>query len=183
MTTISRRLLLPGLSALILAACTAAGGGGLATGSPATSPPASTSPGGAGSEPNPGTGGTTSPPASGEPSAPAPVATIVVPKPGRLDVHPVGATAIEARVDGRHVTVKLTWWSGVEPCNVLDSVGVETAGSHVRLTIREGADRRDVACIEIAMLKATVVDLGELAPGTYTISAGGDASPVQVVVS
>ena len=89
---------------------------------------------------------------------------------------------IEARVDGRHVMVRLTWWSGVEPCNVLDSVGVETAGSHIRLTIREGADQRDVACIEIAMLKATVVDLGELAPGTYTISAGGDASPVQVVV-
>jgi hypothetical protein len=182
MTTISRRLLLPGLAALILAACTAAGGGP-ATGSPAASPPASTSPGGAGSEPNPGSGGTISPPSSSEPSAPPPVPTIVVPKPGRLDVHPVGATAIEARVDGRHVTVTLTWWSGVEPCNVLDSVDIATAGSTIRLTIREGADRRDVACIEIAMLKATVVDLGELAPGTYTISADGDASPVQVVVS
>ena len=119
MTTISRRLLLPGLTALTLAACTATGGG-LASGSPAASPPpASTSPGGAGSEPNPGSGGTISPPASGEPSVPAPVPTIVVPKPGRLDVHPVGATAIEARVDGRHVTVKLTWWSGVEPSGVL----------------------------------------------------------------
>jgi ABC-type transport system substrate-binding protein len=183
MTTIPRRLLLSGLAALAVAACTAAGGGGLASGSPAASPPASTSPGGAGSEPDPGTGGTISPPASGEPVAPAPVPTIVVPKPGRLDVHPVGATAIEARADGRHVIVKLTWWSGVEPCSVLDSVGVEKAGNHITLTIREGADRRDVACIDIAMLKATVVDLGELEPGRYTISAGANASPVQVVVS
>jgi hypothetical protein len=184
MTTLPRRLLLPGLLVLVLAACTTAGGGGLASGSPAASPPAaSTSPGGAGSEPNPGSGGTISPPTPGEPSVPAPVPTIVVPKPGRLDVRPVGATAIEARVDGRHVTVKLTWWSGVEPCSVLDSVGVEAAGSQIRLTIREGADRRDVACIDIAMLKATMVDLGALRPGTYTISAGGDASPVQVVVS
>ena len=183
MTIISRRLLLPGLTALTLAACTATGGGGLSLGSPAASQPASTSPGGAGSEPDPGSGGTISPPVSGEPSVPAPVPTMVVPKPGRLDVHPVGATTIEARVDGRHVTVKLTWWSGVEPCSVLDSVGVETAGGHIRLTIREGADRRDVACIDIAMLKATMVDLGALRPGTYTISAGGEATPVRVVVS
>ena len=47
----------------------------------------------------------------------------------------------------------------------------------------EGADRRDVACIDIAMLKATMVDLGALRPGTYTISAGGEATPVRVVVS
>ena len=180
MTTRSGRLLLVGLTALLLAACTAAGGGP-PTGSPAASAPAAT-PGGGGSDPNPGTGATSSPPAASDPSAPAAVPTIVVPKPGRLDVHPVGATSIDARVDGRHVTVKLTWWSGVEPCSVLDSVGVATTGNRIRLTLREGADRRDVACIEIAMLKATIVDLGELAPGTYTISATGDAAPIQVVV-
>ena len=32
------------------------------------------------------------------------------------------------------------------------------------------------------MLKATIVDLGELAPGTYTISATATPGPVQVVV-
>ncbi len=109
--------------------------------------------------------------------------TIVVPKPGRLNVHPVGAAKIEARVDGRRVLVRVSWWSGVEPCSVLDSVLVERNGTNVTITIREGADRLDVACIEIAMLKATIVDLGELELGTYTISAGGDASPIQVTVS
>ena len=108
--------------------------------------------------------------------------TFVVPKPGRLQVHPVDAATIEPRLVGRRVFVKLTWWSGVEPCSVLDSVGVARTGNAIDLTIREGADRLDVACIEIALLKATVVDLGELAPGTYTISAGAQATPVQVVV-
>ena len=38
-------------------------------------------------------------------------------------------------------------------------------------------------CPEIALLKGTIVDLGELAPGSYTITAGGDAPPVRIVVS
>ena len=34
------------------------------------------------------------------------------------------------------------------------------------------------------MQKATIVDLGELEPGTYTItSPGGDAAPLSVTVS
>jgi hypothetical protein len=109
--------------------------------------------------------------------------TIVVPRPGRLEPHPVGATRIEARVDARRVVLRLIWWSGVEPCSVLDSVGVARTGNDIVLTIREGADQLGVACIELAMLKATIVDLGELEPGTYTISAGGDAPSIQVVVS
>jgi hypothetical protein len=32
------------------------------------------------------------------------------------------------------------------------------------------------------MLKATVVDLGELLPDAYVISAGGDAAPIRVIV-
>jgi hypothetical protein len=66
---------------------------------------------------------------------------------------------------------------------VLDSVVVTPTGKAIALTIIEGADKLGVACIELAMLKATVVDLGELDPGTYKISAGGDAPPIQVVVS
>jgi len=108
---------------------------------------------------------------------------MVVPKPGRLDVHPVPAGTIEATVTGRRVQVRLTWWSGVEPCSVLDSVGVARTGTDISLTIREGADQLGVACIEIAMLKGTLVDLGELPVGTYTISAGDQAPPVQVTVS
>ncbi|MDP9481860.1 MAG: hypothetical protein M3P84_01405 [Chloroflexota bacterium] len=109
--------------------------------------------------------------------------TIVVAKPGRLEPHPVGATRIESRVTDRRVVIRLTWYSGVEPCSVLDSVGVTRTGNDIVLTLREGADQLGVACIELAMLKATIVDLGELEPGTYTISAGGDAPPIQVVVN
>jgi hypothetical protein len=39
-------------------------------------------------------------------------------------------------------------------------------------------------CAEIAMLKATIVDLGELAPGNWTITApDSEAPPVAITVS
>jgi hypothetical protein len=137
-----------------------------------------------------GSGGDTGvgidPPVVTGPGGPAPIgpprATIGTPKPGRLDVHPVGASTLVGSVSGRRVAVRLTWWSGVAPCSVLDSIGVTQTGRAFTLTIREGADQHGVACIELAMLKAAVVDLGELAPGTYTISAGGEAPPIQLVV-
>ncbi len=186
-----RSLLLIGLSAIVLTACTGAG-----TAPPsASNPPAAEVPptggGSSGSDPGTGIGSPAKPPAtdpgsSGRPGdglvPPDEHPTIVVPKPGRLDVHDVGAIRVGASVDGGHVIARLTWWSGVEPCSVLDSVAVVRNGSQIRLTIREGADRRDVACIEIAMLKATIVDLGVLPAGSYTITANGDAPPVQVVV-
>ncbi len=109
--------------------------------------------------------------------------SLVLPKPGQQNVHPVSIDKLSARVDGRHVVLNARWWSGVEPCSVLDSVGVARTGNDIVLTIREGADKLGVACIELAMLKATIVDLGELEPETYTISAGGDAPPIRVVVS
>ena len=178
-----RNLVLAGLSLIVVAACTGSAGGMLSSGPPAASQPPSSSPGGDGSEPGTGIGQPVAPPASNEPGSYVPAnPTIVVPKPGRLAVHPVGAIALEPRVIGRQVTVKLSWWSGVPPCSVLDSVGDVRAGDHISLTIREGADKLGVACIELAMLKATIVDLGELDPGSYTISAFGEAPPVQIVL-
>lgn len=190
MKTNVRAVALGVIAALLLAACTAAPAPTSPTQPWPTDPnaPIGTEPGGGGSG-----GGSGGAPGSGItiPDFPLPGGggqpgenpTIVVPKPGRLNVHPVGAAKVEARIDGRRVLVRVSWWSGVEPCYVLDSVLVERSGTNVTITIREGADRLDVACIEIAMLKATIVDLGELAPGTYTISAGGDAAPIQVTVS
>jgi hypothetical protein len=79
--------------------------------------------------------------------------------------------------------VKITWYSGVEPCNVLDSVDVDQGGNEFVLTLVEGTSDPNAACIEIAELKATIVDLGELEPGTYTIRASeGEAPPVTVTV-
>jgi hypothetical protein len=169
------------LVAISGAACTSSGGLPIP---PITAPGGGSGGGSSGSGGDPGVG--IDPPVVSGPGGPAPIgpprATIVTPKPGRLDAHPVGAGTIEASVTGRKVAVRLTWWSGVAPCSVLDSIDVARTGSAIVLTIREGADQRGVACIDLAMLKGAIVDLGELTPGSYTISAGGEAPPVQVVV-
>ena len=176
-----RAIALCGLVTVAGAACTSSGG---------LPVPATVAPSGASGGGSSGSGGDTGvgidPPVITGPGGAAPIgpprATIVTPKPGRLDVHPVGASTVEGSVSGRRVTIRLTWWSGVAPCSVLDSIDVVRTGSAIVLTIREGADQRGVACIDLAMLKGAIVDLGELAPGSYTISAGGDAPPILVVV-
>jgi hypothetical protein len=73
----------------------------------------------------------------------------------------------------------------VAPCNALDSVTIEKdeAAKTIKLTVIEGSGRGDAACIDIAELKATTVDLGVLAPGTWTISAEGDAPAITLVIS
>jgi hypothetical protein len=109
---------------------------------------------------------------------------IVIPKPGQKNPHPVRPMTIQASVDGRHVLVKVSWYSGVEPCNVLDSVDVVRSGTDIAISLMEGSSDLAVACIEIAQLKATIVDLGDLLPGTYTISApNSEAPPVQITIS
>jgi hypothetical protein len=116
-------------------------------------------------------------PAAGQPA-------VVIPKPGQKNPHEVGATTLQASVDGRHVLVKVIWYSGVEPCNVLDSIKVDRSDSVVTIGLVEGSSDLDAICIEIAQLKATIVDLGDLAPGTWTIRASsGDAAPIQVTIS
>jgi hypothetical protein len=110
--------------------------------------------------------------------------TFVLPKPGQLDPHPVSIEDLSARVDGHRVLVTATWWSGVEPCYVLDSAAVKIDGKTITVSVREGTGDRDQPCIEIAVHKVTVIDLGELAPGTYTIAADkGEAGPVEVTVN
>jgi len=109
---------------------------------------------------------------------------IVIPRPGQKNPHPVGATTLQASVDGRHVLVKVTWYSGVEPCSVLDSVKVARSGSEISIGLVEGSSDLNAICIEIAQLKATIVDLGDLAPGAWTIRATtGDAQPIQLTIS
>jgi hypothetical protein len=96
----------------------------------------------------------------------------------------VAPARLETSVDGRHVLVKVSWWSGVAPCSVLDSVRVERSGSEISITPLEGVGDPDAMCIEIAQLKATIVDLGELEPGSYRVLAPtGDAAPVEFTIS
>ena len=109
---------------------------------------------------------------------------LVTPHPGTINPHPVSVQSIVTNVDGRHVTAKLTWTSGVEPCHVLDSVVVSRDGSAIDVTVVEGAADANAICIDLAKTKSTIVDLGELEPGTYTIAAtNSQIPPVSVTVS
>jgi hypothetical protein len=132
----------------------------------------------------------TSPPDGGgvDPGLPQPA--FVVPQPGQLNTHPVAITSLIPTVDGRHVTVQADWVSGVEPCYVLDRVEVDTKTTmsepptvSITIALFEGSSDLNVACIEIAAYKATLVDLGELQPGSYVVqSADGSAPPVSFTV-
>jgi hypothetical protein len=115
---------------------------------------------------------------------PDPGGKIVVPKPGQLDVHPVAAGSLAATVDGRRVVVTVTYTSGVEPCYVLDSIVVQRGDHAIAITLREGHGPGDAVCIEIAETKRTMIDLGELDPGTWTITdTQGGAPPITVTIA
>lgn len=184
---------------LVIAACGAAAPSPMPVETPRATPTAVPGVGGqpgGGSGGNPGTGTDPGFPGGGVvfpfPIPPGPVvdpllgdATRVVPVPGRLNPHPVNVQLVRAAVDEGGVRAELRWWSGIEECYATDSVQVvrDDAAKTIRLTVIEGANQGDVACIDIAVLKATVVDLGTLAAGTWTISAEGDAEDIQLEVS
>ena len=92
---------------------------------------------------------------------------------------------VRAAVGASGVTAEVRWWSGVAPCSALDSVQVDKDddAKAIKLTVIEGAGGGDVACIDIAQLKATTVDLGVLSAGTWTISAEGAAPAISLEVS
>lgn len=184
---------------LIIAACSAAAA---PTPSPATPTPRPTPtavPGEGGSEPGGGSGGNTGggtepgnpgvgivfPNPAGPPDDPLlGAATVVVPKKGTIDPRPVNVQLVRAIVQDGNVIVEARWWSGVEECYPTDSVKVDIdeAAKTIRVTVLEGSGPGDMACIDIAMLKATAVDLGPLVAGTWTISAAGDAKPIELEV-
>jgi hypothetical protein len=103
--------------------------------------------------------------------------TLVIPKPGQRNVHDVAIEQLSARVAGRHVVLNARWWSGVEPCSVLDSIAVSRTAQTITVAVREGSGPGEVACIDIAMLKVTAIDLGDLEPGDYTVVASQGSAP------
>ncbi|MFI5254122.1 MAG: hypothetical protein ACHQ15_01495 [Candidatus Limnocylindrales bacterium] len=126
------------------------------------------------SPPDAGTGGGI--PTNGQPQ-------FVIAKPGQLDPHPVGIARLGATIVGHTANVQAEWWSGVEPCNVLDSVALARSGNTFTVDLYEGHGPDPVACIDIAVLKGTIFSLGTLDPGRYTIRAGrGDAAPIVVTI-
>lgn len=85
-------------------------------------------------------------------------AQMVVARPGMAAVHPVSWQ--KAKVRNPHI-FEIIYWSGVEPCHVLDHATVTPSDDHVAVTLFEGSDpaQADAACIEIAAKKSVLVDL------------------------
>ncbi len=80
------------------------------------------------------------------------------PRPGMANVRPIPWT--RARVLRPRV-IDVYFWSGVEPCHVLDRVEVDYRRRAVRVTLFEGHEpgAEDTACIEIAVKKVVRVRL------------------------
>jgi hypothetical protein len=124
-------------------------------------------------EPNPqpppasGTGSpdqpTSSTPDPGSPGArpgqASPTPSPVRPRPGTADPRPIRFSSATPQQGGR--ALEVTWWSGVEPCHVLDRVDVAYRPDAVVVTVVEGRDpkRKNEPCIEIAVRKKTLVSL------------------------
>jgi hypothetical protein len=159
--------------ALVIAACSSG-----TAGSPSSSPsvPSAGSPGSSPSaDPSP------SDPGAG--NVPDPDGSLVFPVPGVIDPQPVTVETVSATIEDGHVVVRLEWVSGVEPCHSLAGVNVARDGDTFTLTVFEGPTDLDAMCIEIAMFKATLVDLGELPAGEYTIQTDpAGAAPLTVTV-
>jgi hypothetical protein len=85
----------------------------------------------------------------------------VEPRPGMSDVSPRIFDKVVVGDDDRTLTI--FFWSGVEPCYVLDHVDLAYGPGAITVTLFEGHDASasDAACIEIALLKKVVVQLDE----------------------
>lgn len=92
---------------------------------------------------------------------PDPQPSITEPQPGQVNVHPVAWDRAKVGNDDRTMTIK--YWSGVEPCNVLDHINVDYKSDMIVISLFEGntPSDEDTACIELAVEKTTIVELDE----------------------
>ncbi|MFI6921604.1 hypothetical protein ACIBIZ_16775 [Nonomuraea spiralis] len=97
----------------------------------------------------------TTAPTTGPSKGPEPVK----PTGDAINVHKVRWTKATPVARGKQV--RLTWWSGVAPCTVLDKVKVKETAKKVTITLYEGASpkARNVSCILLAVEKTTTVKL------------------------
>lgn len=167
---------------MLLAACSGASAPSASPTPVAPSPeaPASPSPSPDGTVVSPSDGaGSGSDPSGGNLGG----AKLVVPKPGQLNVHPVPADGLVARVDGSNIIVTVSWTSGVEPCYVLDHVVVASSANAFAIGLFEGNGPEDIMCIQIAETHRTEITIPNVAPGTYQITDSADgAAPIEVTV-
>jgi hypothetical protein len=92
---------------------------------------------------------------------PLPGAEFVEPDPAIGDASPHAVERFVIGPDGR--TVVVYWYGGVDSCFGLQRVDVDSSGSVPVITVFEGGrpEAEGMACIMIAVLKATVVTLDE----------------------
>ncbi len=85
----------------------------------------------------------------------------VTPTPGMDDMGPVVWTKAVIGTDERTLTIR--FWSGIEPCSVLDHVDVAYDPGAVTVTLFQGSapSAQVVACAEIAVLKQTMITLAQ----------------------
>ncbi len=119
-----------------------------------------TAPEASGQDPEQPTSCSATDPCASSPTEPSGPET-VTPRPGMADVHTVPFQSAAPEDDG--TVIRVVWWSGVEPCYVLDHVEVVETGTTVTITLYQGHDpaARDVACIELAVQKTTFVELDQ----------------------
>ncbi|WP_084955977.1 hypothetical protein [Thermoactinospora rubra] len=107
-------------------------------------------------------------PAPDKPVSVSPAASAQTPAPTPKPVKPVGDAVDTRKVPftsakpvSRGKAVKLVWWSGVEPCTVLDRVKVKETAKRVTITLYEGTapKARDMSCIMLAIEKTYTVKL------------------------
>ncbi|MER7208030.1 hypothetical protein ABZ470_18815 [Streptosporangium sp. NPDC020072] len=86
------------------------------------------------------------------------------PKPVKPEGHAIGPRKVawlsaKPSKDGR--SLRVVWWSGVEPCQVLDRVTVKQTSKRVTVTLWEGQSGKiqNPVCIDIAIKKVTTVKL------------------------
>ncbi|HEX2627345.1 MAG TPA: hypothetical protein VHL56_10640 [Candidatus Limnocylindrales bacterium] len=112
-------------------------------------------------------------------------ATYLTPGTDLQNQHPVNVQLVRAlQKDDGSVIADLRWWSGVAPCSQLDHVEItkDDAAHTISFIVIEGAGKGEVACIDIAQLSATTVDLGTLAVGDWKLAAQGDAPTITLEV-
>lgn len=107
-----------------------------------------------------------------------PTAEMVKPRPGMENKRPVTWDKAEALSERK---VLVTFYGGVEPCDVLDSVKVSYGAKAITISLFSGSDPKkpDAVCIEIAQLKQVEVDLTEDVDGRAFKDGAPDATTGQ----
>lgn len=117
-----------------------------------------------------------------DPNSENPLPELVKPRPGMENLRPVTWDKAEALSERK---VLVTFYGGVEPCDVLDSVKVNYGAKAITISLFSGSDPKqpDAMCIQIAQLKSVEVDLTEDAgdrafkDGSPNATSGGATDP------